>query len=88
MNNKYSIRLSDEEKETLEAKAMKLGYSSTARFARKLINNGLQDYSIKKAEEHVLYNSGQILNRSATVKKCCIFKFLGNKKEQRRLPHG
>lgn len=59
MNNKYSIRLSDEERELLEAKAMKLGYSSTASFARKLISNGLQDYSIKITEEHVLYNSAQ-----------------------------
>jgi predicted DNA-binding protein len=59
MLNKFSIRLSDEEKETLEIKSKKLGYSSTSGFARKLIQKGLQRCEMRLAEEHILYNSVQ-----------------------------
>lgn len=59
MKMKYSIRLSDEEKKMLAIKSEKLGHRSASGFARNLIQRGLQAYEMRKAEEHILYNSVQ-----------------------------
>lgn len=59
MSEIYSIRLSNEEKATLQGKAKKLGFRSATDFAKHLIQNGLESYELKKAEEHVLCNSAQ-----------------------------
>lgn len=59
MRDNYTIRLSDEEKNTLKEKSKILGYNSPSNFARKLIQIGLQGYQVRKADEHILFNSAQ-----------------------------
>lgn len=59
MSEVYSIRLSAEDKATLQKKAKKLGFHSAAGFAKHLIKNGLRGFELKKAEENILSNSAQ-----------------------------